>query len=359
MTDLFTVKDATTRSTLWLKERGIPAPRLDAELLLAFVLGCERIQLFMEPGRPLTDDERTRYRALIQRRGDHEPVAYLVGSTGFWDIEVAVDRRALIPRPDTEKIIEVVLAAAKDKRDAPLRIVDVGCGSGILAIALAKIFPQAQVVALDISQDALDLTAENAERNEVRARIHPVLGDLLEPLIQRGSKADIIVSNPPYIGENERHLMSPGVEAHEPYRALFAGEDGFAIIDRLLPQIPHTLDTGGLFVMEFGAPQGAGIRQRVEKRFRSWRIERDYGDNDRVLVIDAPGPRSWSGEAPQTPTSNDEVSAHDPAWPTAQHTEEIAESIEGEHAFNIQGRYGGADGTELLPEIDLNDDLDR
>lgn len=362
MSDIFSVREATTKSAEWLKSRGIPSPRLDAELLLAEVLGVERLALFMDPSRPLSEEERDAYRALIRRRGDHEPVAYILGNAGFWDIEVDVDKRALIPRPDTEKIIEEVLKAAGDRRDAPLRIVDVGCGSGILGITLAKQFPQAQVVCIDVSQDALDLSAHNATKNGVRERLHFVRADLLEPLVLKGSRADIIVSNPPYIGESERDLMSRGVEEFEPTLALFAGEDGFEIIDRLLPQIPLTLAEGGLFVMEFGSPQGEGIRARARRRFRSWRVEKDWGGHDRVLVVDGPGERVWADKSDPESTAEGaqspaETSPNDPLV-DAQEPKEIAEDFIPADAFHQNARYGGADGTELLPEIDLHADED-
>lgn len=359
MSDFLTVKEATTRSAEWLKARDIPSPRLDAELLMAHVLQCERIQLFMDPTRPLTEAEKTEYRELIRRRGEHEPVAYIVGSAGFWDIDVKVDARALIPRPETERIIELVLEAAGNDRSHALRIVDVGCGSGVLAITLAKEFPNAQVVALDISPDALSLTKENAELNGVQDRVHTVRGDLLEPLIQKGSKADIIVSNPPYIAHHERDIMSKGVEAYEPALALFADNDGFAIIDRLLAQVPLTLATGGIFAMEFGSPQGGGIRERAQKKFRSWRVIQDWNGHDRVLVIDAPGERIWASPRKENGESKPVVFESSPEDFAPEGLEEIAEAALPEHAFKLHAKYGGADGRELLPEIDLRGDLDE
>lgn len=358
MSDLFLVRDAVQRSAKWLGERGIPTPRLDAELLLAHVLGCKRLDLFMNPERPLDDEERDTYRALITRRANHEPVAYLIGVAGFWKIDVDIDARALIPRPETERIIEIVLQAAGDRRDHPLRIVDIGCGSGILAISLALEFPNAQVVAVDISEDALALTAQNALKHDVRDRVHPIRGDLLDTLIAKGSKADIIVSNPPYIGESERALMSEGVETWEPMLALFGGEDGFEIIDRLLPQIPRVLDTGGIFAMEFGSPQGDGMRERAARRFRSWRIERDYSGHDRVLVVDAPGERQWASPAPSSTADEDAET------PALDHSDPLVEAptdagLDSADAFQHAGLFGGADGRERLPEIDLHGDLEE
>lgn len=356
MTELFTVREAIARSSQWLQTREIHTPRLDAELLLAHTLQCKRLDLFMAPDRPLTAEETDAYRALIQRRAKHEPVAYILGEVGFWKYDFQIDRRALIPRPETEGILDVVTQAAGDHRDAPLRIIDVGTGSGVLAVSLALEFPNAQVVAIDISEDALALTRENAALHEVSERVHPVRSDLLDRVIARGSKADIIVSNPPYIGEKERALMSRGVEAWEPYDALFSGEEGFDVIDRLLTQIPQTLDTGGLFVMEFGAPQGQGIRERAQRLFRKWRVQKDFSQHDRLLIVDGPGDRTW---APAFEGGSDADLVHPPD-PTSDVTHEEQDQDAGFDETRARWdamRYGGADGAQPLPEIDLNADV--
>lgn len=349
MRALFVVRDAIQRSAGWLESRGIGTPRLDAELLLADVLGSRRIDLFMHPERPLSEDETERYRTHIQRRGAHEPVAYILGTVGFWKHDFHIDRRALQPRPETEGILDVVLKAAGTERDAALRIVDVGTGSGVLAISLALEFPNAQVVAADISEEALSLASENAELHDVRGRVHPLRSDLLERLIERGSRADIIVSNPPYIAESERSLMSPGVERWEPPIALFAENDGFAVIDRLLAQVPQVLAPGGLFVMEFGSPQGAGIRDRAERLFKRWRVLQDYSHHDRLLVVDGPGERAWH-KAPAAPAAVERVDGA---------SDEDAVFVTEDDATDANPLlYGGADGRERLPEIDLRDDVE-
>lgn len=348
MTQLFIVRDAIQRSSQWLQTRGIASPRLDAELLLAHALGCKRLDLFMYPERPLNEEETDAYRALIRRRAEHEPVAYILGTVGFWKHDFKIDARALIPRPETEGILEEVLKAAGTQREAPLRIIDVGTGSGVLAISLALEFPNAQVVAADISEDALALTDENATMHGVRDRVHPIRSDLLQSFMQRGSKADIIVSNPPYIGESERALMSEGVERWEPLQALFGGEDGFDLIDRLLAQIPQVLAPGGLFVMEFGSPQGDGIRERAQRQFRRWAVLKDYSDHDRLLRVDGPGERTW--HTPAHRSEPVEASETDPS--------EGAFSEEDDRHIDHSLRYGGADGTEKLPEIDLRGDLE-
>lgn len=340
------------RSTTWLRDKGIETPRLDAELLMAHVLGCERLQLFLTPDRPLNEDELQPYRELLQRRSEHEPIAYMVGDVGFWDYTFKIDARALIPRPETEGIVRQVLEAAGDKRDQPLRIVDVGTGSGILAVTLALIFPQAQVVAIDTSTDALSLCKENAALHNVDDRVHCIAGDLLTPLIKKGSKSDIIVSNPPYVGEREREMMSAGVEKWEPHQALFAGVDGFEVIDRLLKQIPQTLADGGLFVMEFGSPQGDGIKTRAQRMFRDWQVVKDYNRHDRLLVVNGPGSRTWHVSTAENPNSQDPSTEPSLA---AEHEHEMEDTWEPATSPML---YGGEDGTERLPEIDLHADME-
>lgn len=358
MTDIFTVRDAIARSAEWLATRGIDTPRLDAELLLAHTLDCKRLDLFMAPDRPLDAEETDAYRALIQRRATHEPIAYILGEVGFWKHDFHIDSRALIPRPETEGILDVVLNAAGEQRDNALRIIDIGTGSGVLAISLALEFPNAHVVAIDVSTDALELTRENAERHGVQDRVHPVRSDLLERLIARGSKADIIVSNPPYVGENEREIMGQGVEQYEPYQALFSGPEGLDVIDRLLPQIPQTLDVGGLFVMEFGSTQGDALRARAKRMFRRWRIQKDYSQHDRLLIVDAPGERTWSllpATAPHDESTSEETTNADAA--NAQYTTLEDPPFDETRARLDAMRYGGADGAQPLPEIDLHADL--
>lgn len=359
MTAPFIVRDATQRSTQWLQSRGIPTARLDAELLLAHVLSCTRLDLFMHPDRPLNEAERDAYRALIVRRSAHEPVAYILGTVGFWKHDFIIDARGLIPRPETEGILDAVLREAGTTREAPLRIIDVGCGSGVLAVSLALEFPNAQVVAIDISEDALSLTAENADHLGVRDRVHPLRSDLLERMIQRGSKADIIVSNPPYIAESERHLMSEGVERWEPTGALFAADNGFALIDRLLSELPEVLAPGGLFVMEFGSPQSAGIRARAERRFRRWEILKDYSQHDRLLMVHAPGTRPWALSKDDASSSAELGSEGDAKLPEEAHFED-EDGHSSDPDFAKQSLlYGGADGRELLPEINLHDDVEK
>lgn len=397
MSDPLTIKSAIERSSSWLRERGSSSPRLDVELLLSEVLGVDRMGLYVQAQRPLSEDEQEMLRGLLQRRAQHEPIDYILGTTEFWTLTLKSDKRALVPRNETELLVETVVKAARTPPDYPLRIVDVGTGSGALALALASEFPQAQVVAVDISEEALALARENAELLGLQERVHLVQGDLLEPLIRKGSKADVIVSNPPYVGERERHLMDPGVEKWEPLGALFAGDDGMAAIDALLAQVPRVLDQGGIFVMEFGSPQGELIRERAQKKFRRWEVLKDYSGHDRALVVHGPGERSWGVAEPAGPEPRGEemssagtspvVTAQgggesDPSLSTSPGAETLEERVlagtlsledaadalnnqvaQGEVSFEeaqrvllrLETRVLGTKDEEPLPEIDLNE----
>lgn len=269
-------------------QKGVASPRLDAELLLGHVLGMERMQLYLAHDRPVDESERGALRELVKRRVRGEPVAYLLGTRGFWKGEFAVDARVLIPRPETEKLVEQVIEWVGSERDRAWRIVDVGTGSGALAVSLAMELPNATVVAIDVSTDALEVAMTNAVRNGVRDRVKLVRGDLLDPLLKAMSRVDIVVSNPPYVGDDDPGLEA-GVRQWEPALALFGGRDGLDVIRRLLPQVAQLLEPNGLFLCEIGHQQGDAVAALAcaafESRSGEVTIERDYDGHDRVLRI--------------------------------------------------------------------------
>ena len=364
MTDeIWTVQRLLKTSTEWLQRQQLPSPRRDAEHLLCHVTGLTRVGLYTSFDRPVSEDELATYRALVARRARHEPIAYLTGSAGFWTLELRTDARALIPRPETELLIERVLAhIPASHRDQPWRVVDVGTGTGALAIALATELPNATVVAIDVSPEALELARENVLAHGLGDRVHLVHGDLLDRLVRKGSRADVIVSNPPYVGESERALMDPGVAAHEPERALFAGPAGFDLIDRLLPQARDVLAPGGVFVMEFGSPQGDGIRARADKLGLPWTVHQDLAGHDRALELRAPGRSPLMGEAsrpstgaPASPAPVARTSGDESFAPDGGRDGELAAPVDERELRNLSGLYGGETGTEPLPVIDLNE----
>jgi release factor glutamine methyltransferase len=229
------------------------APRSDAELLLRHVLHCDRAWLLAHPEILLTDTQAAEYAALLARRAQHEPIQYILGEQEFYGLRFRVTPAVLIPRPETEHLVEAVLARVPHNRD--VRIADVGTGSGAIAIALASALPRAQIDALDISEVALEIAQENAQTLGVADRIAFHRSDLLAAV--RGTLYDAVVSNPPYIASTE--TLEPQVQAWEPHGALFAGPDGLDTYRRLLPQALDSLHPGGLLALELGAGQQTAL----------------------------------------------------------------------------------------------------
>jgi release factor glutamine methyltransferase len=258
-------------------ERGIESPRFDAERLLAHVLGIDRVRLYMEYDRPLVPDELDAYRALVKRRVSHEPVAYLVGQRGFWNLDLKSDRRALIPRPDTEVIVEEVLERIPE--DADLTLVDVGTGTGAIALALKSERPGLRVLATDASADALALARENAELLELDVEFFE--GDLLEA-VPDDVELDYVVSNPPYVEEDFE--LAPEIRDHEPLSALLAGPEGLDVIRRLVPQAYARLNPGGWLTTEIGFRHGESVPEIFrDADFEDVSLRKDYNDQPRAV----------------------------------------------------------------------------
>ncbi|WP_026369291.1 peptide chain release factor N(5)-glutamine methyltransferase [Kallotenue papyrolyticum] len=263
-----------------------PTPGLDAQVLLAHVLGVSRARLLSDSQRTLTAAQQAAYQALIARRAALEPVAYLIGRKEFFGRDFSVDRRVLIPRPETELIVELALQHAR-RCGLPARVADIGTGSGCLAITLALEFPQARVFAVDCSEAALEVARLNAERHGVAGRVTFLLGDALAPLPQ---PVDLIVANPPYTVLAE---VEEGVRRWEPHLALDGGaQQGFAEPARWLAQAPSRLCPGGLLLMEIAAWQGAQALAAARAAFPTaeTRLYQDLAGHDRVLLVRAAAP---------------------------------------------------------------------
>ncbi|MGB8853131.1 MAG: peptide chain release factor N(5)-glutamine methyltransferase [Pirellulales bacterium] len=246
----WTVGRLLTVTTDWLLGRGSESARLDAEVLLAHVRGCERIALYTAFDTPVTDADRARFRELVKRRGEGEPVAYLVGSREFFSLPFVVNKAVLVPRPETEGLVVRVLDLCKAA--AAPRIIDVGTGSGAIAITLAKRLPQATIVATDISPEALAVGRENAARHGVAERVGFVACDLLGAAAEAAGPWDVIVSNPPYVREDEFDSLPRDVRLHEPRSALVAGPTGVEVVTRLAAAAAESLVPGGWLVIEIG-----------------------------------------------------------------------------------------------------------
>ncbi len=260
-------------------EAGIAAARLEAQLLLAHVLGCSRVQLYTGFDKPLGEDELARYRGLIKRRLAGESVSYLVGETEFWGLPFHVDASVLVPRPDTETVIEVARAARPD-RARPCRILDLCTGSGVIAVSLAREYPTAQVVATELSPAAAAIARKNAERNGVADRVDVRTGDLFAPV--HGERFDVIAANPPYIASSVIATLAPEVR-REPAIALDGGRDGLAFYDRICAQAREHLTAGGVLIVEHGYDQADAVGARLSAAGLSGvTLVHDLGKNPRV-----------------------------------------------------------------------------
>jgi len=260
----------------------VPSPRMNAEILLMFTLGCDRAHLYGHPERELTNEEQSRYDDALAQRSQGIPTQYITGHQEFWGMDLMVSPAVLIPRPETEHVIEKVLelVAANESRTGetplapqtnlilerrasspatPLHIIDVGTGSGCIALALAKEFSEAEIHATDISPDALEIAEANAARHELEQRIQLHEADLLAGMERNAF--DFVVSNPPYVGESEEEQVQLEVRKFEPRSAVFAGPRGLETIERLVPQAREVLKHGGWLVMEISGTIAKQVRE--------------------------------------------------------------------------------------------------
>lgn len=250
---MLSIREIKERTEAFLKEKGVPNAKLDTDLLIAHSLGMKRLDLYLDLERPLTEMQLTALRPLVKRRAQREPLQYILGTVEFCDLPLKVDARALIPRPETEELVELIVDKLKNCQ-APKRILDLGTGSGALALALAQKYPDALVTAVDFSEEALALAFENVERLGFDDRVALKHGSWFEPLSE-GETFDLIVSNPPYLTETEMTTAEPEVVSHEPSNALVSGADGLNDLRIILKTSPQHLAQGGLLAMETGIAQ--------------------------------------------------------------------------------------------------------
>ncbi len=271
------VLDVLQSTTAYFKKRGIEDSRLNAEHLLAHALRLTRMELYLEFERTLNETELTPLRELVRRRGEGEPLQHLLGTVEFCGETFLCDKRALVPRPETEQLVELVESRIENRE---ARIVDVGTGSGVIALSLAKKFPEAQIFAVDISADALGLARENAVRLNLNERVQFLRSDLLKNV---EGFFDLIVANLPYIAAQDRRTLSREVLS-EPEVALVAGARGDELVRELIEQAPARLRPGGLLALEIGLGQGEALLSALaEKKYRDIYSENDYSDVIRFL----------------------------------------------------------------------------
>ena len=258
---LLTIREIKERTEAFLESKGVPNARLDTDTLIAHSLGIKRLELYLDLDRPLTESQLAELRPLVKRRADREPVQYIIGSVDFCDMELKVDTRALIPRYETEELVERVSEALSV---APKQILDLGTGSGALALAFAKRYPEASVDAVDFSAQALSLAKENAITQELAERVTFYEGSWLCPLGLGEQRYDLIVSNPPYLTEEEMTTAEPEVVNHEPQCALVSGADGLDDLRLIFKDAAAFLKPGGLLALETGIAQAEALNTLAE-----------------------------------------------------------------------------------------------
>lgn len=277
------IKELLNRSDQFLAQRGIESSRLDAEVLMAELLDMERINLYVKYDYPLKNSEINNYRQMIKKRAQRIPVAYIIEKKEFMSLEFKVKEGVLIPRPDTEILTEAVIKYCDQNELKSPEIIDVGTGSGAIAVSLAHYIEKAKVVGLDISPTALKVAQHNMKKHELSQRMSILKSDLLTEFIKREiTGVDIVVSNPPYISEAEMEELSPELKK-EPKTALKAGEDGLDFYRRLIPQAEKVIKNGGKIFLEIAYQQAEAVQALFGDNWTEIKVEKDYSDHDRLV----------------------------------------------------------------------------
>ena len=280
---LLKIEDILRLSTLYLQKRGIEKARLTSEILLSHVLNQDRTYLYLNYKRSLDRNILKRFWQAIKRRAKGEPVAYIIGKKEFWSLEFEVNPHVLIPRPETELLVEQGIECVKHIKK-PL-ILDIGTGSGVIAIALAKELPNAEVWAIDISEEAIEVAKRNAKKHNVLDRIMFLKGDLWRPLEKEKVKFHLIVTNPPYVSSKDYPKLSPEVRDWEPKIALLGGEKGLSLIKRIVLDADQFLLTGGFLLLEISPEQIEYVKHLIQStaNFTDLKAIKDYSGAFRVI----------------------------------------------------------------------------
>ena len=288
---MWRVVDLLDWTSGYFEQNGIPNPRLDAEVLLGYLLNQSRLQLYLDFEMPVFQEHLTPFRELIKKRIERTPVSYLTNRKEFLSLDFYVDERVLIPRPETEQLVETVLAA---KTDIPQRLLELGTGSGVIATSLAVHQSEWDIIATDISKPALAVAEKNAETHACTAQITFMSGDLFDPIKKIDTlekrRFDWIVCNPPYIKCEERDSLSRDVREYEPEIALFAGDDGLAVIRRLIAEAPQYLAPNGKLLFEIGDTQADPVRALIEAEpaYCTYELLKDYSEKERLVLANVP-----------------------------------------------------------------------
>jgi release factor glutamine methyltransferase len=282
----WTIQKLLNWITEYLTTKGIDSPRLSAELLLTHILGLQRIELYTQYNKPVARQQLDVLHDLVKRAGQNEPVAYLVGKTEFYSLELNITPDCMIPRPETELLVEHAIEFLRTRPDTQF-VCDLCTGCGCIAVAIAKNYPGARIIATDISDAALAVAADNIEKHQLKHRITLLCGDLFDPIITGldVNEFDLIVCNPPYVSTAEYEKLDRNVKDYEPKVALFAGVDGLDIYRRIIEKADRFLKPDAALILEIGYAQGPAVRQLLEQTgaFAEIKIERDLNNNDRIV----------------------------------------------------------------------------
>lgn len=283
----WTIRKLLAWITEYLTKNEVDAPRLSAEMLLSHVLDLKRIELYAQFDRIVEKDALDRLHDLVERAGRHEPVAYLIGRTEFYSLEMEVSADCLIPRPETELLVQRAIEFLRT-REGPQHVCDLCTGCGCIAIAIAKGCPDARVVATDLCDKALAVAARNVDKHGVPDRIELLCGDLFDPLVPQldVTQWDLIVCNPPYVSTAEYEALDKNVKNYEPRTALLAGADGLDVYRRLCERIDRFLKPDGALLLEIGYAQGPAVRDLLERTalFATIAVEKDHQNHDRIII---------------------------------------------------------------------------
>lgn len=280
---MHTVLELLNLSAEYLQKKGIESPRLNAELMLAGILNCKRLELYLAFDRPLKENEVELYRNYLKRRGNFEPLQYILGEVEFYGLNFKVNPSVLIPRQETEILVETVIKLAG--QNERLRILDIGTGSGIIPVTLAKFLPGASFTALDISKEALNTADENARLHQVNEKIYFIEADIVTDKFTAENEYDFVISNPPYVSIDEYNLLQKEIVEHEPRIALTDFKDGFYFYELISAKALKYLKNGGMLVFEAGEGQAARIAEMMSANgYKNILLTKDYLSIERVIT---------------------------------------------------------------------------
>jgi release factor glutamine methyltransferase len=285
--DIWTIQKLLNWVTEYLTSKGIESPRLSAELLLSHVLGLKRIDLYTQFDKQVPQHQLDQLHDLVKRAGLYEPIAYLTGKTEFYSLELEITSDCLIPRPETELLVQRAIEFLRT-RSGVQYVCDLCTGSGCIAVSIANNFPDVRIIATDISAAGLKVAARNVEKHQLNEHVQLICGDLFEPIIQQldVKQFDLIVCNPPYVSTAEYEKLDKNVKDYEPQSALLAGEDGMDVYRRITKEVDRFLKPAGVMMLEIGYAQGLAVKDLLEQSgfFAEVKIEKDFHDNDRIVT---------------------------------------------------------------------------